>query len=136
LLHSLCVSGEVLLQVLVQLLELPSSITTARQLSITLEPYSIRVEHKTTGQVFLQGELARGIVPEDSNWTFSPPPDSKSHTSSRASNRSSSGNSSDGAVTAGAVACAVTCNVAAPEGYGEGRLLLQLTKLNLELYER
>jgi hypothetical protein len=123
-----------IVQVMVQLLELPSSITAARQLSVTLEPYTIRVEHKTTGQVFLQGELARGIVPEDSTWTFSPPPNSNSHASSRASNSSSS--SSDAAATAGVVACAVHSNAAAVEEFGEGRLQLQLTKLNLELYER
>jgi hypothetical protein len=130
-----------IVQVLVQLLELPSSITTARQLSVTLEPYSVRVKQRATGQVLLQGELARGIVPKDSTWTFSPPQNSNSHTSSRASNISpvratDCSSSSDGAAVAGVVACAVDSSLAAAEQFGEGRLLLQLTKLNLELYER
>ncbi|KFM27326.1 Tetratricopeptide repeat protein 28 [Auxenochlorella protothecoides] len=40
-----------------------------RQLSVTLEPYSIKVSNKDTGEVYLEGTLERGIVPEDSVWT-------------------------------------------------------------------
>jgi hypothetical protein len=123
--------------VLLQLLRLPDSITSARQLSVTLEPCSIRVQHKTTGEVFLQGELARGIVPEDSTWTFTPPPHPSS--SSNSSSNTSLAAGSSAVVAAGAVVCAAassTVAAAAAEGYGEGRLLLQLAKMNLELYER
>ena len=35
-----------------------------------LEPYSIRVAHRVSRQVFLEGQLERGIVPEDSTWTY------------------------------------------------------------------
>jgi hypothetical protein len=143
LLYSLCVFMYCIsVQVLVQLLDLPCSITSARQLAVIIEPYTIRVERKATGQVLLQGQLARGIVPEDSTWTFTPPP-KNSQTSNITNNSSSSSSSSSssgvGAAAAGLVACAVGSNaveIAAAEQYGEGRLLLLLTKLNLELYER
>jgi hypothetical protein len=125
-----------LAQVLIQLLSLPPSITSSRQLSVTFEPYSIRVQAKTTGEVFLQGELARGIVPEDSTWTFIPVPQSSSSSSS--SRGVSSVTASSGGGGAGAVVCTAgsTAVAAVTAEYGEGKLLLQLAKMNLELYGR
>ena len=40
----------------------------ARDLAVTLEPHQIRVASKCTKEVYLQGQLERGIVPHDSVW--------------------------------------------------------------------
>ncbi|KAK9836972.1 hypothetical protein WJX81_003624 [Elliptochloris bilobata] len=39
-----------------------------RALAVTLDPYLIRVAHQATGEVYLEGELERGIVPDESVW--------------------------------------------------------------------
>lgn len=39
------------------------------QLKVDIEPYFLRVSHRLTGEVFLEGELDRGVIPADSYWT-------------------------------------------------------------------
>lgn len=41
---------------------------TAAQLSVRFEPFSLKVCHKATGEVYLEGRLERGIVPKESLW--------------------------------------------------------------------
>ncbi|KAF8055469.1 TTC28 [Scenedesmus sp. PABB004] len=101
--------------VLVQLHGLPASVTSARQLRVALAPCRLAVALAASGEVLLEGELTRGIAPDASTWTLESPPPRPS-------------------VPAGpAGGCAALA--AAPGGAGEGVLLLELTKLNLELYE-
>lgn len=40
-----------------------------KQLQVTLEPYFIRVCNRTSGEVYLEGALERGIAPAQSVWT-------------------------------------------------------------------
>jgi hypothetical protein len=40
-----------------------------RHLHVTFQPYSLQVTNRITGEVYLQGTLERGIVPEDCIWT-------------------------------------------------------------------
>jgi hypothetical protein len=39
-----------------------------RELEVRLQPFSVRVGHRRSGEVYLEGELERGIVPHDSVW--------------------------------------------------------------------
>ncbi|EIE23252.1 hypothetical protein COCSUDRAFT_63608 [Coccomyxa subellipsoidea C-169] len=39
-----------------------------RELAVSLEPFHIRVAHALSGEVYLEGDLERGIVPEESVW--------------------------------------------------------------------
>ncbi|KAF6255278.1 hypothetical protein COO60DRAFT_1627589 [Scenedesmus sp. NREL 46B-D3] len=52
-------------EVLVQVLELPGTVASARQLTVTLEPYSIRVQHKTTGQLKVAAQHAAAAAAEE-----------------------------------------------------------------------
>ncbi|CAL8465251.1 g4786 [Coccomyxa elongata] len=47
--------------------QVPSEVRP-RELAVSMEPFSIRVAHAISGEVFLEGDLERGIVPEDSVW--------------------------------------------------------------------
>lgn len=157
-------------EVHLQLLNIPPHVNSARQLTVTLEPYSIRVAHKTTGEVYLAGEFARGVVPEESTWTFSKATGIgiAMNSSSSGGGRSSKGGSglvgsnsasfdaitpvvaasgstgldavaSPAAAAVNALAAAVApaaADIAAVQQYGEGRLQVLLSKMNLELYER
>jgi tetratricopeptide (TPR) repeat protein len=40
-----------------------------RELGVNFEPFGLRVWHKITGEVYLEGRLHRGIVPEECFWT-------------------------------------------------------------------
>ena len=40
-----------------------------RHLEIQFEPYRLCVKHKETGEVYLEGKLYRGIIPDDCFWT-------------------------------------------------------------------
>ncbi|DBA90606.1 TPA: hypothetical protein ACH3X1_003839 [Trebouxia sp. C0004] len=42
--------------------------TPAKQLQVTLDPYFIKVVDKVSDEVYLEGHLERGIVPEESVW--------------------------------------------------------------------
>lgn len=55
-------------EIRVQALRVPPALPP-RELAVTFEPHSLRVAHRTTGEVFLEGRLLRGIVPEDCYWT-------------------------------------------------------------------
>lgn len=50
-------------------MHVPCSLS-AKLLSVTIEPYHIRVQNKITQQVYLEGELERGVVPEECVWTY------------------------------------------------------------------
>ena len=41
----------------------------AKQLSVTLEPFYVKVARKDGSEVYLEGSLERGIVPQESVWT-------------------------------------------------------------------
>lgn len=41
---------------------------SSRDLSVSLQPHQIRVAHARTGEVYLEGRLWRGIVPQESVW--------------------------------------------------------------------
>ena len=86
--------------------------------------------------VLLEGQLERGIIPEDSTWILEPPQQGAGGRSGQSSDTttalmqlSSIGSRALAAPVAAALA------VAAPNVPGEGRLQLTLVKLNLELYE-
>ena len=40
----------------------------ARDLAVTLQPYHVCVAHARTNEVYLEGQLERGIVPQESVW--------------------------------------------------------------------
>ena len=42
----------------------------ASQLEVSIDTRAIKVSHRVTGDVYLEGTLWRAIVPEDSTWTF------------------------------------------------------------------
>ncbi|KDD73520.1 hypothetical protein H632_c2095p1 [Helicosporidium sp. ATCC 50920] len=42
-----------------------------RELAVEFQPYSLRVANRKTGKVYLEGELERGIVPEECVWMHS-----------------------------------------------------------------
>ncbi len=42
----------------------------ARELEVEIRPFSLRVARRGTGEVYLEGRLHRGVVPEDSLWTL------------------------------------------------------------------
>ncbi|KAL4859604.1 Serine/threonine-protein phosphatase T [Chlorella vulgaris] len=44
--------------------ELPS-----RQLAVDIQPYSVKVWNRSSGEIYLEGGLERGVVPEDCFWT-------------------------------------------------------------------
>ena len=50
------------------LMQVPASIP-AKQLSVTLEPFYVKVARKDGSEVYLEGSLERGIVPQESVWT-------------------------------------------------------------------
>jgi len=39
-----------------------------RELAVSLQPFQIKISNARSGEVYLEGELKRGIVPEDSVW--------------------------------------------------------------------
>ncbi|KAL4437013.1 hypothetical protein ABPG75_004152 [Micractinium tetrahymenae] len=41
----------------------------SRQLAVDIQPYSIKAWNRASGEVYLEGELERGVVPEDCFWT-------------------------------------------------------------------
>ncbi|PSC67238.1 Tetratricopeptide repeat 28 [Micractinium conductrix] len=40
-----------------------------KQLAVDIQPYSLKVFNRSTGDVYLEGTLERGVVPEDCFWT-------------------------------------------------------------------
>eukprot|EP00887_Chlorella_sp_A99_P005264 scaffold1.g5264.t1 len=55
-------------EIKVMVLKVPQDLSP-RQLEVAIEPYSIRVAHRGTGEVYLEGELERGVVPHECFWT-------------------------------------------------------------------
>jgi hypothetical protein len=53
----------------VLLTSLPPGVT-AKMLRVTIQPYQVEVRHRVTGEVYLEGDLERGVVPEDSCWVM------------------------------------------------------------------
>lgn len=51
------------------LTSLPPGVT-AKMLRVTIQPYQVEVRHRVTGEVYLEGDLERGVVPEDSCWVM------------------------------------------------------------------
>lgn len=49
------------------MLQVPTSIHAAN-LSVTFDPFSIKVSNKSSGEIYLEGRLERGIVPKESLW--------------------------------------------------------------------
>lgn len=49
-------------------MQVPASIP-AKQLTVTLEPFYVRIARKDGSEVYLEGSLERGIVPQESVWT-------------------------------------------------------------------
>ena len=52
---------------MVSLVQVPR-LTPARDLVVTLEPHRVSIAHKRTGEVYLQGQMWRGIIPQESVW--------------------------------------------------------------------
>jgi hypothetical protein len=121
--------------VLLQLYALPDHITAAKQLKITIEPFMLRVqEHiKFSGSdvvLLFEAQLARGVVPEDSTWVFVRP-------AASSMKRPAAGNSgSSGPVASAALVPAADGVISALTGCQGCHILFELTKMNLELYER
>lgn len=55
-------------EILIQALTVPKD-TRPRDLLVTFQPYSMKVASKVTGEVYLEGQLERGVVPEECWWT-------------------------------------------------------------------
>eukprot|EP00958_Prasinococcus_capsulatus_P018088 scaffold2088_cov399-Prasinococcus_capsulatus_cf.AAC.56 len=55
-------------EVKVMALKVPKGVK-ARHLEVTIEIRFIRVANRATGDVYLEGDLFRGIIPEESHWT-------------------------------------------------------------------
>eukprot|EP00775_Hariotina_reticulata_P004755 gene4755-5005_t len=143
-------------EVLIQLLALSEDIVSARQLTVELQPYEVKVTHRSTGEDLLLGHLCRGIIPEDSTWTLERDFARTAYTTGPAIPRSSSSSSSRTCVTAALRSITSDStkrggiiepwHLQAVDGvvaYGghvaqhkKYCLLLQLSKMNLELYER
>jgi hypothetical protein len=122
--------------VLLQLHALPDHIMTSKQLRVTIEPLVLRVEElQAHGQpeLLLEAQLARAVVPQDSTWVFVRAAAGRP-AAGRSGNSGSSGSSA--AVGSAALVPAAGGVVSALIG-GQGcHVLLELTKMNLELYER
>jgi hypothetical protein len=59
--------------VLLQLHVLPDDVYTSKQLRVSIEPYTLRVEERGSGELLFEADLARGILPGDSTWTLVQP---------------------------------------------------------------
>lgn len=128
-------------EIQIQLLNIPNSVTSAKELKVIFEPYNITVSNTVTKEIYLEGELARGVIPEDCTWiltnsTSAAAGSSRPSTScTAAADQQSSGTQLIAAAAAGPLLPAAAAVAGGPV-YGEGRLILHLTKMNLELYER
>lgn len=119
-------------RVLLQLHALPDHITTAKQLKVTIKPFTLRVQEHTSGsepELLFEAQLARGVVPEDSTWVFV-----RAAAWRPAGSNGSSG--SNAAVVSAALVPAANGVVSAFTGRQGCYILFELTKMNLELYER
>lgn len=50
-------------------LRVPQGLAATR-LDVSIQPYDLRVRDAATGEVFLEGQLERGVVPGSSTWTY------------------------------------------------------------------
>eukprot|EP00879_Flechtneria_rotunda_P021872 GHRR01023067.1.p1 GENE.GHRR01023067.1~~GHRR01023067.1.p1 ORF type:complete len:293 (+),score=96.18 GHRR01023067.1:832-1710(+) len=144
-------------EVQLQLLNMPDTVTSAKQLNVAIEPYNIRVLDRCTGEVYLDAELARGLVPEDSTWTFCTPSAAAGSNAAAATKHlpaiaqqamadtnhpsltkqhSRSLGPGSGSQAMVVVPAPATSIQDASGAVGEGRMQLYLAKMNLELYER
>ena len=55
-------------EIKVIVLKVPTS-CPAKNVEVKFEPYAVRVKNKVTGDVYLDGTLHRGIIPDSSFWT-------------------------------------------------------------------
>lgn len=51
------------------IMQVPSNLK-ANQLTITFEPFSLKVAHRDTGDVYLEGRLERAVVPKECLWMY------------------------------------------------------------------
>lgn len=88
------------------------------------------------GELLFQAELARAIVPEDSTWVFVRPEQQQRRAAGTAA---PGGGSSGGSVEAAVAALVPSANIGSSSSSSSNsgcHVLFELTKMNLELYER
>lgn len=125
--------------VLLQLHVLPDYVTSAKQLVVTVEPYTLRVIEQSSGDLLFEADLARGIIPEDSTWVLVKP-DNAAAAAAAGRSCSGSGGRSVGLTAAAASALVPAARGVLDSGSGSGsngcHILFELSKMNLELYAR
>lgn len=129
--------------VFLQLHALPDSITTAKELTVTIAAFSLRVLEQCSGELLFEAELARGIVPEGSTWVFvKPERRARGSSSSSSRDRGTAGVAATGSRSSGLSAGALMLTSTAAVGLTSStavngqHILFELSKMNLELYER
>lgn len=136
--------------VLLQLHAIPDTITSAKQLSVSIGAQHLRVEQQGSGELLFEAQLSRSIIPQDSSWEFVKSDDNNSRPAASSSSSSSGGAGRLGLAPAGgdvqhlllaSAGCAATAQLVSSSSPGSSsssshHILFDLAKMNLELYAR